>query len=427
VATQAAGADCEGAPVTSQGYNLDSDGTCTSQPTDITSATPGLDALALNAPGTTATHALLSGSPAIDAGDCNGGAITTDQRGVSRPQGAACDIGAFELEPPDADGDGIPDDEDACPFIAGLAEYQGCPAGIDNDFTLHIVDQTKSSGLCPDGKHTCKLTDQSVEVKVFDSAVVGDPHQSTYDLVFDDPTGLVSSCAGAGGCTDGVPAVGDYLAIARYADADGTVYTGRNVSAEDFVDGLATTKFQVIKLIKKNGGVQFNGGKMTVLTGSYLEIISPDYAMWEEGVTDYVYPYIFIGDSDWQVDVCAEVPEGYAIVGVYDANGDLVSTTDCVQTVVANDMKVVAFEVNDLQSPPPHVKAKFKIKHKGKHHKLDLETPGHRKGKDKPGKGQGKGNSPGAHLFPASGVVAAILVTGVGAVGQTRRRHRRRL
>lgn len=39
------------------------------------------------------THALLPGSPALDSGkDC----LATDQRGVARPQGAACDIGAYE-------------------------------------------------------------------------------------------------------------------------------------------------------------------------------------------------------------------------------------------------------------------------------------------------------------------------------------------
>ena len=47
--------------------------------------------------GPTRTHALLLGSPAIDAAstpDCP----TTDQRGVPRPQGAACDIGSYERE-----------------------------------------------------------------------------------------------------------------------------------------------------------------------------------------------------------------------------------------------------------------------------------------------------------------------------------------
>ncbi|MBC8355894.1 MAG: hypothetical protein H8E66_28285 [Planctomycetes bacterium] len=41
-------------------------------------------------------HDLLHGSPAIDGGASIG--ITTDQRGVARPQGTAVDIGAFEME-----------------------------------------------------------------------------------------------------------------------------------------------------------------------------------------------------------------------------------------------------------------------------------------------------------------------------------------
>src|SRR6266498_410158 len=45
--------------------------------------------------GTTLTHALLIGSPALNAGN-NATCATTDQRGVARPQGARCDIGAFE-------------------------------------------------------------------------------------------------------------------------------------------------------------------------------------------------------------------------------------------------------------------------------------------------------------------------------------------
>ena len=58
--------------------------------------------------GPTQTHALLGGSPALEAGDdcvltldgCSSGnpAITTDQRGVARPQGNHVDIGAFELQ-----------------------------------------------------------------------------------------------------------------------------------------------------------------------------------------------------------------------------------------------------------------------------------------------------------------------------------------
>ena len=47
--------------------------------------------------GPTTTHALLAGSPAIDAGTSEG-CPATDQRGVSRPQGEACDMGSFERD-----------------------------------------------------------------------------------------------------------------------------------------------------------------------------------------------------------------------------------------------------------------------------------------------------------------------------------------
>jgi predicted outer membrane repeat protein len=43
-------------------------------------------------------YTLLPGSPAIDAIAADVCAVGTDQRGVSRPQGSGCDIGAFELE-----------------------------------------------------------------------------------------------------------------------------------------------------------------------------------------------------------------------------------------------------------------------------------------------------------------------------------------
>lgn len=55
---------------------------------------PKLGALANNV-GPTKTHALLSGSPAIDAGAT---ALSVDQRGVGRPQNGADDIGAYEVD-----------------------------------------------------------------------------------------------------------------------------------------------------------------------------------------------------------------------------------------------------------------------------------------------------------------------------------------
>lgn len=96
--------DCIGT-LTSQGYNLIGDTTnCTlsgSLSGVISNTNPFIGPLA-NFGGATNTHALLVGSPAINAG--NPGALDgignhcmpTDQRGVTRPIAGRCDIGAFE-------------------------------------------------------------------------------------------------------------------------------------------------------------------------------------------------------------------------------------------------------------------------------------------------------------------------------------------
>jgi len=93
--------DCDvGAGAVSNGYNLIGDNSCPTlnDATDLHNATANLGALASNG-GATQTHALLTGSDALDAGDCNGGAVTDDQRGVARPQNGTCDIGAYEARP----------------------------------------------------------------------------------------------------------------------------------------------------------------------------------------------------------------------------------------------------------------------------------------------------------------------------------------
>lgn len=101
----------DGAPVLqSLGHNLDSDGSSgwvNSSNGDLvgTQSTPidaALSPLQDNG-GPTYTHALLMGSPAVDAGTCvdlDNASVPADQRHYPRPQGAACDIGAFENQPP---------------------------------------------------------------------------------------------------------------------------------------------------------------------------------------------------------------------------------------------------------------------------------------------------------------------------------------
>ena len=96
-----------GGTITSYGYNLSSDGTCSlNGPGDMKNIDPLLGPLQNNG-GPTQTMALLPGSPAIDAGnpsgctDGQGHLLKTDQRGVPRPDKedvAGCDMGAYERQ-----------------------------------------------------------------------------------------------------------------------------------------------------------------------------------------------------------------------------------------------------------------------------------------------------------------------------------------
>lgn len=94
VAYSASGGNCAGATISSSGYNLSSDTSCSSFSAtgDLTNINPLLGPLANNG-GTTFTHALLPGSPAINSGT-NFGCPSTDQRGY--PRVGTCDRGAYE-------------------------------------------------------------------------------------------------------------------------------------------------------------------------------------------------------------------------------------------------------------------------------------------------------------------------------------------
>jgi chitodextrinase len=95
------GTNCAGqAPITDLGYNIDTGSSCgfTATTHSLNNTQPRLDALASNG-GSTQTMGLPAGTPAIDAipsatPGCTG---STDQRGIARPQGNGCDIGAYEL------------------------------------------------------------------------------------------------------------------------------------------------------------------------------------------------------------------------------------------------------------------------------------------------------------------------------------------
>ncbi len=105
VANSLAGPNCAGdGAIISEGHNLENTNTCNfNDPTDFANVVDPLVGPLADNEGPTLTHALLTGSLAIDAGedvDCP----EKDQRGANRPadgdgdEVAICDIGAFEYK-----------------------------------------------------------------------------------------------------------------------------------------------------------------------------------------------------------------------------------------------------------------------------------------------------------------------------------------
>ncbi|MDP3640313.1 MAG: NosD domain-containing protein [Nanoarchaeota archaeon] len=284
-----------------------------------------------------------------------------------------------------------------CTFCCGGGDGVGVTSFVD----LHIIDMAKR-GDCG-GAGSCKFDAANDQVRVFNrndpafqSLWTKNPSGTLYDEVYEVDVGRVGSCTtdSLGMCTagsqpgtcagDGGLTVGDLLVIVKHFDSETgkTIYTGLPLSPEDFKDtngdstpDTATKEFQVIKVIKKDGTIEFKGGSKTVVTGSRLEIISPDAAVWSG--LDEVYPFLFTSDSEWTVDICLQMPTGYSIVGTLDENGNVVGDSNCAQAFVVGESKVVAFQVRQVGSPEPDGKATLKVKNKKSNAKVvTFDIPG---------------------------------------------------
>ena len=277
----------------------------------------------------------------------------------------------------DTDGDGVTDADDACVNTPGRIEFQGCPVGDENEVVLHTVDRTKTR--CPGGAGSCKEPIVGAVVRVFDrndSAFrttygTKNPSGTIYNQVFENDAGRVGTCTtdATGKCIAGEETIGDYLVIVKYVDQETSLiaYTGLPKSPSDFVDNLALKDFQYIKVVPKSGAVQdifIRASGKTVVSGSELIIIDPLYVLWD-GDTE-IYPFLFISDSDWTIDVCLRVPQGYTIL-----------EGDCNQAFVSGETKDILFTVQRTGSPPPNFGVKFKARDpKGKLHVIDHDIPG---------------------------------------------------
>jgi CSLREA domain-containing protein len=127
---------CDGSIVSAAaGHNIDSGtscgfGTMNGNQENVSPAALGLGPLAGNG-GPTMTRAIGPGSAALNAADPTCGGLATDQRGVMRPQGTACDVGAYEFVFPPAGGGGGTTGTPVTPITPGVTPTQAkrCPKG----------------------------------------------------------------------------------------------------------------------------------------------------------------------------------------------------------------------------------------------------------------------------------------------------------
>jgi hypothetical protein len=142
------GGNCGGSePVDSQGANIEDTNTCGFDSTnDLFDTDPMVGPLQNNG-GTTPTHALLAGSPAIDGGLTTKECPEADQRGVARPidgdenGSALCDVGAYEFEPSDEPPPATPTEPaPGNDNIEGTVSDPNPDAGETVDVTVTVTD-----------------------------------------------------------------------------------------------------------------------------------------------------------------------------------------------------------------------------------------------------------------------------------------------
>jgi hypothetical protein len=230
----------------------------------------------------------------------------------------------------------------------------------------------------------CQEIIDDAEVKVFDtrsaafqSAWTSNPAATKYPSVFESSAGFIGSCRtdDSSTCIIGENTTGKYLVIAKLKDDDTnkTAYVGRTKDEDSFKDtdrdgrrDFAEKNFIVTKIIGKNGAVSYVPSSNQLITGSLLTVTTPDYMLWES--TQEVYPFLFASDSNWTVDACLYVPQGYKVAEGYN----------CTQVFVENETKEVMFTVIETGSPEPDATFTLAAMHEGVTKNISVDIPGQR-------------------------------------------------
>ncbi len=282
IAGSPSGGDCAywTAP-SSVASSLIQDGSCSA----TLSSNPLLGSLADNG-GPTQTMALLSGSPALDAGNdaaCAAAPVNNlDQRGVTRPQGAHCDIGSYEaavitvtannktITYGDADpafdfskdpSDTVFTTEPTC-SVSGAHSNAGtytisCSGGVPADSTKTVV--------YVNGTLTVQKANPSVTLSVTNSPVTYNGTQKSATVNSSGTPGSVSNIKYDGSSTAPTNA-GTYAVTANFTPTDTTNYNSlTGVSAGNFVIQKANPS---VTLSVTNSPVAYDGTPKTATVSS---------------------------------------------------------------------------------------------------------------------------------------------------------------
>ncbi len=165
---------------------------------------------------------------------------------------------------------------------------------------------------------------------------------------------ILDSCAATGcGTTDNNGEVvlnlppGDYVVIS--GDATKTVLPDPlGVSASDLVCGETKQKY-LQQIVRADGSKK--SAKYTVLTGSQLLIIEPEFIVWDD--TEQLYPFVFESIGEWGVTASVTPPDGF--VADYEA----------LSAEVDNELESVQFTITELGSDLVPTKTTFQTVHKG--------------------------------------------------------------
>lgn len=191
----------------------------------------------------------------------------------------------------DTDGDGVFDNVDQCPTVAGSV-FAGCPFSDITKVTIHIAGDKNPSECGPDSKgkpiNECKKPVVGAVIKVFDRENANfinaygtkKPKKEIFSSIFTSDLGKIAQCTtdSTGTCQVGEDHAGRFIVIAKLTDGVLVVYDGkfkefkkqiRTDHDDDEDDNDTVTKLNIkyftitkqihfTKVIDKNGKVKYN-------------------------------------------------------------------------------------------------------------------------------------------------------------------------